>query len=275
MRYLETMRRPTVILLAIVLFVLLLAPLRPGYRAIRAAGRLLPLSQAENVALSANFKLLYAGEQAEAQAMLGLLEAGLADLQQWLPDCTPKPIVVRLHYSQTSLQQALGGGYAPTVGAYYLGKLELLAPRAWWPDLLADDALAHYAKEGPIVHELTHLLLDYQALGQYPVWFTEGLAQYWEMRLRGYVWQEGGNAWRQQPHSLLELTKGFASLPESIAYQEALGLVQFLYESVGDSGMQQLLLSLGQRRPFNVVLPQLYGGSWGSLENEWRAWLLR
>lgn len=261
-------------LLLVLVFVGLVAPLRPGYRAVRTIGRSLPLQTTSSVLYSDNFKLLYDGDMEEAEAMLTLLEAGLSDLQEWLPDHTPRPIVVRLHQSQASLQQALGSGdYAPTLGAYYLGKLELLAPQAWRPDMLRADALAYYALEGPVVHELTHLFLDYQALGQYPIWFSEGLAQYWEMRLRGYVWQEGGSAWQDAPHSVADLTGSFASLPEAVAYQEAFSLVQFLYEKVGDSGMSHLLFELRQGQQFGKALRAVYGNSLATMEDEWRAWL--
>lgn len=276
MRRSKITQRHLQMLLLMFVLVWLVAPLRPAYRTVRTIGRSLPLQQTGSVMYSDNFKLLYDGEVEEAQAVLILLESGLNDLQAWLPDHTPKPIVVRLHQSQASLQQALGSGdYAPTLGAYYLGKLELLAPQAWRPDLLRADALAYYAAEGPVVHELTHLLLDYQALGQYPVWFSEGLAQYWEMRLRGYVWQEGGSMWREAPHSLADLTGSFSSLPEGVAYQESFSLVQFLYEEVGDSGMSDLLLGLRQGQQFGNALRAVYGNSLATMEDEWRAWLLK
>ncbi len=263
-------------LLLVLLLVWLVLPFRPAYRAVRTIGRYLPVQKTGSVLYSENFMLLSDGDQEEAQAVLQLLEAGLDDLQVWLPDQTPKPIVVRLHQSQASLQQALGSGdYAPTLGAYYWGKLELLAPLAWRPDLGQADALVYYALEGPVVHELSHLLLDYQALGRYPVWFSEGFAQYWEARLRGYVWQEGGNAWRATPHSLADLTGSFAALPEAVAYQEAYYLVQFLYQEVGDSGMNNLLSALEHGQQFEPALQAVYGNSMAVLENEWRAWLAK
>ncbi len=260
--------------LFLVLVGILVAPFRPAHRAVRTVGRWLPLVAAEEVLCSENFKLLYSGELEEGRAVLELLEAGLADLQAWLPDFTPKPIVVRLHPTQAALQQALGGSYAPTLGAYYLGKLELLAPQAWQPHLNLDEAIAFYAQQGPVVHELTHLLLDYQVAVSYPVWFSEGMAQYWEERLRGYVWQEGGLAWREAPHSLDQLTDHFSSLPEAIAYQEALSLVSFLYERMGDGGVNQLLTALGRGQTFTVALQAAYGQPLTTFEQDWKAWLM-
>lgn len=275
MRCIKMKRKVLSVLLVIVMIALLVAPSRPGYRAVRAVSRLLPAKQMTCVYSSENFLLLFMEDAPMlAQAMLDQLERGLVDLQKWLPDRTPKHIVVRLYDSQESLQQALGGDYAPTLGAYYLGKLELLAPEVWRPDLEQEEALACYESEGPIVHELTHLLLDYQVLGQYPIWFSEGLAQYWEMRLRGYVWQEGGTDWRNQPHSLADLSCNFAALPEQIAYQEALSLVEFLYATAGDERMHNLVLGLGQGQQFTTALQDAFGQSLERMEYEWRAWLL-
>ena len=38
------------------------------------------------------------------------------------------------------------------------------------------------------VHELTHLVVDDLAGGNFPVWFTEGSALYMEYMLLGYEW---------------------------------------------------------------------------------------
>jgi hypothetical protein len=276
MRCVLEKRKALLVLFVVVLIAMQVAPNRLAYRAVRAVGRVLPAEQIEGIYCSENFQLLLTeDEPVLAQAMLGQLERGLADLRVWLPDQSPKPIVVRLHGSQESLQQVLGGHYAPTVGAYYLGRLELLAPEAWRSGLGQEEALAYYEAEGPVVHELTHLLLDYQAVGKYPIWFSEGLAQYWEMRLRGYVWQEGGTDWRKQPHSLADIDRNFTVLPEAIAYQEALSLVQFMYTKIGEEGMQNLILDLGQGKQFLTALQEALGLTLTSMEYEWQAWLLR
>lgn len=268
-------RKALVVVLVVVMIALLVAPNRLPYRAVRAVGRVLPAEQTEGVYCSENFRLLMReNEPIVAQAMLAQLERGLADLRVWLPDHSPKPIVVRMHDSQESLQQALGGHYAPTLGAYYLGRLELLAPGSWRSDLKQEEALAYYEVAGPIVHELAHLLLDYQALGEYPIWFSEGLAQYWEMRLRGYVWQEGGTEWKSQPHSLADIDGNFTALPEAIAYQESLSLVQFMYTTVGDERMHEFILDLGQGKQFFTVLQDRLELTIGKMECAWRAWLV-
>lgn len=262
------------LLLIITLITVLVMPWRPGYRVVRTLSRWRPLGEGE-VLRSENFELLYTNDREEAQFVLELLEQGLVDLQAWLSDRTPKPIRVRLHESQQSLQVALGAGdYAPTLGAYYLGRLELLGSQAWQPHLNRDDALTHYSLLGPVVHELAHLLLDYQAVAAYPVWFSEGMAQYWEMRLRGYVWQEGGDDWRQQPHSLRQLSREFSALPENVVYQESLSLVRFLYEQLGDGGRARFLQLMEQGQPFFSALEAVYGAPLLVLEADWKAWLM-
>ena len=44
-----------------------------------------------------------------------------------------------------------------------------------------------YFKEGPMVHEYTHLVVDELTGGNYSRWFTEGVAQYVEQQVTGYT----------------------------------------------------------------------------------------
>jgi len=270
----ETVRRQKLSLLLIGVLLVFVA-LRPriGYRAVRAVARLLPLDQGYSVVASDNFVLYYDEEDAVAQGVLLQLEQRLAELQEHLPDQSPKPIRVRLHATSDSMGCAIGGEYSATLGAYQLGKLELLSPVAWHPRLGQAAALAVYEREGPVTHELAHLLLDYLCPTGYPVWFSEGFAQYWEMRLQGYVWDEGDWGWVKQPASLTSLENSFRSLPETVAYQQSLSLMIYLYETVGDGGMQEMLLHLQEGQSLQGALEQAVGHSLERMEANWQVWL--
>lgn len=246
---------------------------RAAYRSLRTMARILP-AQA-HIYSGPNFQLQLSTEDEDlAEFLLEELELRRQQLLPFLPDRVPKPILARVHASEASLQQALGGKVAGTLGAYYLGRLELLAPQVWLPHLDYQEALQFYAAEGPIVHELTHLLLDYKARSAYPLWFSEGLAQYWEWRLTDYIWTEAGEDWLLSPHTWQELEDSFMQLPAPLAYREALSMVTYLYE-LRDDGVELLLEALARGRGFKGALEDIWGMDLQELERGWQDYLSR
>lgn len=272
------MRRAVAVLLVILLLaVVWMSGSRPGYRAVRTMARLVSRELGADVAKeeSANFVLYYEAKDEElVPALLLFLEESLAKLQLVLSDVAPKPIVVRLHASSASMEQAVGGSWGPTLGAYRLGSLHLLSPCAWQPELSVSEALDCYFSDGPVVHELTHLLLDYLLPTPYPVWFSEGMAQYWEMHLQGYVMASVSGDWWLSPDDIAFLERNFAILPEDVAYQESLSLFCFLFEELGAAGMDQLLCGM-QQATWAEAMAKIYPGGVDGFEAAWKIWLQR
>lgn len=173
------------------------------------------------------------------------LEESLRQLQQGFGGASPTRIPVFIQPSMAALQSTLGGSYGPTLGAYQLGRLQLLSPLAWRPELGQQAASEYYQANGPITHELVHLLLDYQVAGNAPVWFSEGLAQFWEQKLRGSAGEDNSLDWYGSAVSVQELANQWSAVPEDTAYGESLAVVQYLYATYGAGQMGEIITLLG------------------------------
>lgn len=238
------------------------------YAVVRSAGQAVPVWAAQSWSQvdSPNFAVHYqASEAAIARELTGELEAALAELQVATGMRLPVRLPVWLEPSMSALQQALNDPNTESLGAYYLGRVYLLSPLAWRPD----QSVPAYRDQGVIVHELVHALLDYQVNGNTPVWFTEGMAQYWEWQLRGDIWQEQGVDWRAQAVSLDRLTDSFNRVPEYVAYRQSLSLVQWLYDRYGPAGVTRLIDRLATGAEFTRAAQDSLGISWGELEQCW------
>ncbi len=159
-----------------------------------------------------------------------------------------------------------------TLGAYWRGTILVLSPRAWLGT--SDPAWRErFLEEGPVVHELAHLVLDRATLGRVPPWLDEGLAQYVEFALTGYEWTEG-RVGVEAGYPLAELARSFRELPdEALAYREAFLLVRFLVERRGQGALAELTAGLRRGEDGLAAFARVAGLDVASLEPAWRRWL--
>ncbi|HZJ56642.1 MAG TPA: hypothetical protein VFD89_00170 [Clostridia bacterium] len=143
-----------------------------------------------------------------------------------------KAIDVILFSDEGEFHQSLGIPMdQPTIGAYSGGKIAVLERSL--------DGLEENMLINSFVHELTHLVVDNLAGGNFPVWFTEGSALYIEHMLLGYEWgQELGVT---DTYSIEELTDDFYGLDEYRAYRQAFIEVRAMIERIGWDGYLDLL----------------------------------
>lgn len=271
------MRKRLIIGLSLLLVLLLLLNPRPfarmAYRAVRETAGWLPVrtDQGWRRIEGERVRLFYQESDGPvASGVLLDLEGARSELA--VRDLTlawPETLVVYLYPSQTALGEALGQSGSQTLGAYQMGKLHLLSPLAWLPGLEPEAALAEYRQTGPVVHELVHLGLDYLVAGNTPLWFSEGLAQYWELELNGYIWHEVGIDWRSRIFSLREMESAFGSADDYAAYRQSLDLVQFLYSRYGYDQVSGIVLELARGRSFQQAVRSRLGVSVAELESAW------
>jgi len=160
---------------------------------------------------------------------------------------------------------------ASAMGVYWAGSIRLLSPDEWLkesdPELLA----AAFRRHGPIAHEFAHLLLDYRTNGNYPRWFTEGIAQYQEYRLTGEVWAElKGDV---DCYSLAELEAAFDGLPDQdLAYYQSFLLVEYLTEKYGADGLETIITALAAGQKLPRAIETVTGLTYPEFEQEWLKW---
>lgn len=201
---------------------------------------------------------------------------------------SPRPgaggkVAILVYPGYTPLDQQFGSGFR-ALGAYWGGVIELLSPRVW----LDADPTTYEAREsgarGPLVHEYTHYLLDLAIPGgNYPRWLSEGLAQYVEYKVTGYLWLEDANV-IARPVRLrgagavygLDDIARFGRLGNTaLAYREAFLLVAYLEDQFGPGAVNGLLAGLAAGQSFDTALRAATGLTQAQLEAAWVQWLDR
>ncbi len=128
-------------------------------------------------------------------------------------------------------------------------------------------------------HELAHSFVAAHAGAACPTWVHEGLAQ----------WLEGGDPEREDPGlarlarrsrlpRLESLERPFVGLSEAdatAAYAESLSAVAHLLRLRGEPGIRRLIEALGQGQPAAEALPATFALSYGELQRDWEAHLVR
>lgn len=130
----------------------------------------------------------------------------------------------------------------PPIGIYYGGTINILSPKVWIDSY--DDFNTIYEKDGPIVHEFTHLIIDDITKGNYPMWLTEGIALYAEYKITGFEW--GKNLIVDEKILLKDLEQNFKGIRQDIAYRKSFEVVNDISENWGFDKVNMMLNILGE-----------------------------
>ncbi len=134
----------------------------------------------------------------------------------------------------------------PPMGVYYASTIQILSPRLWVSN--KKDINKRFTEEGPIVHELTHLLIDDITKGNYPLWFTEGLALYSEYAITNYEW--GKEIEDKNIYTMEQLNKEFHELDSYLAYTQSLRVVKYIVDEHGFDSIGKILKKLQEGYSF-------------------------
>lgn len=165
--------------------------------------------------------------------------------------CEPsRPITIVVYPDNASLAASFGWDRnEKALGVYWGGTIRILSPRAWLANL---GQKQRFIKEGPMVHELAHLMVDEMSRGNYNRWWTEGVAQYTEREITGF---EFSSPFREKDdlyyYQLDNLEKNYDSLEQSVAYWESLQAVDYIVRTCGEENIYKVLecLSRGDSMP--------------------------
>lgn len=136
----------------------------------------------------------------------------------------------------------------PPLGVYYGGIIHVLSPNLWIDD--KENLNYIFEKEGPIVHEFAHLIVDQITRGNYPMWLTEGIALYTEYKVTGFEWGKGMDI--DEDISVEQLMNDFYGIDQNIAYAKSFNIVKDMSSRWGFEKMVFILNTLGEGNSLNT-----------------------
>jgi len=172
------------------------------------------------------------------------------------------PIVV--FPDSVSLQAAFSWPHDEnTQGVYFRGIIYVQSPDVWINE--TEDMERVFFKKGPMVHEYTHLVVDVLTFGNYPRWFTEGVAQYVERQITGYTLDEDFEVVGNRVYTYEEIMYNFDNLQDvPSAYLGALEMTDFLAKDGGIQELKRIMRLLKKGDSVNNIFLQkaalLYAG---------------
>jgi len=184
-----------------------------------------------------------------------------------------KPLII-IYKDRNSMQKAYGWtSENSAMGFYWGGVIQILSPMVWLND---KTSVNEFIEKGPMAHEYTHLTLDYLLKGNYPRWFTEGLAQYVEYKVNGYEWITKTNSLSQDGYTIEELDKRFDELPnQAMAYRQSLAIMRYIIETHGSECFSQIILEMKDGTKANKAIKNVIGLDYAELETEAKLWAKR
>ncbi|MDF2626862.1 MAG: hypothetical protein K0R39_693 [Symbiobacteriaceae bacterium] len=184
-------------------------------------------------------------------------------------------VPVIIYPDRDELRQAFGWGNGESaMGVYWSGTVRLLSPNVWISEKRDRDKRSVFDKLNPIAHELTHYMLDYRTNGNYPRWFTEGLAQRVEYALTGYLWIESDSSLDQDLYSLDDLSGQFDNLTnQPLAYRQSFLLVDYIAQTYGEDAMTGLVNHLSDGVKFEAAVSRMTGRSMPDIYENWLDWV--
>lgn len=176
--------------------------------------------------------------------------------------------VIVVYPDSNSLSQSFGWDKdANAMGVYWAGSIRILSPREWLPD--DEDMQISFAREGPMVHEFAHLMVDEISRGNYNRWWTEGIAQYVEKKITGFEFSSpftGGKEFEY--YELKRLGKHFDELDQSIAYWESLQAAEYIAQHYGEESLFAITEQLGQGKSLQKAIENILAISYTEWEDE-------
>lgn len=126
------------------------------------------------------------------------------------------------------------------MGAYYGGVIHVLEPKLWTSQKNEWEITEDFLQNGPIIHEMIHFFIDEKMHGDYPLWFTEGVALYYENKYTGYEWRKDLKE-KSKLITVEDLKNRFTYLDVGIAYRKSYDIICGIVDKVGEKGLQEII----------------------------------
>lgn len=200
-------------------------------------------------------------------------DAGLADLVLRTVDAyypliandlryqTDKKAVLIMFHKKETMARVLGVDAEDVpMGAYYGGILNLLSPQQWSAQPTEAGRKDDFLENGPIIHEMIHLVLDEKLKGKYDLWFTEGMALYYENKYTGYQWRQDLDE-ACAGIRLSELENQFRLLDEAQAYRKSYQIINKIVQCAGESGLLKIMDYMREGDSFGEAYKKVMGSA--------------
>lgn len=168
---------------------------------------------------------------------------------------TEKEVDIIVYPTREMLGEVVGlSGKQIPMGAYYGGVINVLSPRLWIGEEDQSVMIDRFLEEGPIVHELVHLVLDKKLKGNYDIWFTEGVALYYEKKYTGFEWREDLKQ-KSKAITIYDLENHFENLREAEAYRKSYDIIAEIVEKKGEQGLHTMIENMCR----GIAFQEIYG----------------
>lgn len=159
------------------------------------------------------------------------------------------------------------------MGVYWAGVIRVLSPQVWIDEANPEMYQEKFMQSGPMAHEFTHLVVDYITAGNYPRWFTEGMAQFEEYKLTGFEFEALPATLDQPPYPLAEMNLRFDELPnQPLAYRQSYLAVRYIAEVHGEDTLKEILKNLAAGNKMEIALEKALGVKMKTFEENYLNW---
>lgn len=222
-----------------------------------------------------HFEIRYRPEDAEiARLVLETAEMSVDPVNSRLGYVPQGKMLVLVYPTREALGKSFGWtADQSAMGVYWAGIIRILSPTAWIESAAATQLEEEFRSSGPMVHEYTHLVVDYVSRGNCPRWLTEGIAQHVERDVTGFILSDQMIRLEEQWFPLSEIDVQFDT-PEgqSKAYRQSLAMIDYLTQEYGEEAYVGILHRLGRGSSLTAAWKAETGLSLEKFEQNFNYW---
>jgi hypothetical protein len=222
-----------------------------------------------------NFRIRYQEQDEKiAPMVLKIAEENYRGVDALLGYHVPKKIPIIIYPNKESLNKSFGwDAQENAMGVYWAGVIRVVSPNDWLAN--SNNMEEDFYQNGPIVHEYTHLVVDYMTKGNYTRWLTEGIAQWVEREITGFVFPKTTVKSVDELYSIKDMDNNFDSLRnQGLAYNQSLSMVDFFLHKYGMDNLRALLTNLGQGKPLSEAFYLVTNQRLDDFEHEFKDYFL-
>lgn len=190
-----------------------------------------------------HFFIRYESEKEEAQLTAEIAEKYFAELSNRFDYETDEKIPIIIYEDMEKMKKtAFMKAQSVPMGLYTGKTIQILSPDVWIQS--SENKAEIFEKEGPIIHEMVHYIVDDITKGNHKEWFFEGISLYTEYLYTGYV--IGEEKPDRKAYSLHQLEQNFKELNQIDAYYSSFIMIKNMVEENDVEYLNNVLQYLGK-----------------------------